>query len=107
MPGVAEAKLARQNTAAAMLVWQRLASDAALPRFYRDTARRRIPETKRLEQGLRGRDPTAYRVQLPMLSEHWCWHPKIRELPRRRSFTRRSPVRCPSSTAGYELQHGD
>ena len=69
MLGLAEVALARHDFAAAIATWQRLAADAALPWFHGDTARRRILETKRLEQGLRGRDPAAYRVQLPTLPE--------------------------------------
>ena len=67
--GLAEVALARKDNAAAISRWQRLAADSSMPRFHIDTANRRISETKRLEQGLPGRDPAAYRVQLPTLPE--------------------------------------
>ncbi len=67
--GLAETALARQDSAGAMAAWQRLAADAKVPQFYRDTARRCIVEADRRKQGLPGRDPAAYRVQLPVLPE--------------------------------------
>ena len=65
--GLAETALARQDAAAAIAAWERLAADAKLLRFHRDTALRRITETERLRKGLPARDPAAYRVQLPVL----------------------------------------
>ena len=65
MLGLAEVALARRDFTEAKAIWQHLADDATLARFHRDTARRRITETKRIAQGLPARDPTAYRVQLP------------------------------------------
>lgn len=67
--GLAEVSLARKDNAAAISIWQRLVADSSMPRFHIDTANRRISETKRLERGLPGRDPAAYRVQLPTLPE--------------------------------------
>jgi len=65
--GLAEVALARQDTTAAIAAWERLAADTSLLRFHRDTALRRITETKRIQKGLPARDPTSYRVQLPEL----------------------------------------
>ena len=65
MFGLAEVALARREFAAAKAIWQRLTDDAALLKLHRDTARRHIAETKRIEQGLPARDPLAYRMQLP------------------------------------------
>ena len=65
--GLAEAALARQDPNAAIAAWERLAADAKLLRFHRDTALRRIAEVQRLQKGLPARDPTSYRVQLPVL----------------------------------------
>ena len=65
--GLAEVALARQNAAAAIKAWERLAADAKLLRFHRDTALRRIAETERLRQGLPARDPASCCVQLPVL----------------------------------------
>ncbi len=67
--GTAEVALARQDLAAARATWERVAADAGLPGLHRDTARRRMEEAQRLRQGLPGRDPSAYRVQLPALPE--------------------------------------
>jgi hypothetical protein len=67
--GLAEVALARKDNAAAISIWQHLIDDSSMPRFHIDTANRRILETERLEQGLSGRDPAAYRVQLPTLPE--------------------------------------
>jgi len=67
--GLAEVALARKDNAAAISIWQSLAADSSMPRFHLDTANRRILETKRLGQGLPGRDAGAYRVQLPTLPE--------------------------------------
>ena len=69
MLGRAEAALARHDTNGALSLWQRLAADVTLPPSHRDSARRRIAETKRIERGLPARDPVAYRVGLPMLPE--------------------------------------
>ncbi len=65
--GLADVALAHQDIAAANAAWDHLAADATLPALYRDSARRRIAETQRLQQGLPQRDPAAYRVQLPAL----------------------------------------
>lgn len=65
--GLAEVSLARQDAAAAIAAWKRLAADSKLLRFHRDTALRRIAETGRLRKGLPARDPASYRVQLPVL----------------------------------------
>ncbi len=65
--GLAEVSLARQDTTEAIVVWKRLAADARLLRFHRDTALRRIEEAERLQKGLPARDPASYRVQLPEL----------------------------------------
>lgn len=67
--GLAETALARNDADAAIAAWQRLAEDATLLWFHRDTARRRIAETKRLQQGRHARDPMAYRESLPKLPE--------------------------------------
>lgn len=63
--GLAEVALARQDATAAIAAWRRLATDTSLLRFHRDSALRRIKETKRIQKGLPARDPTYYRVQLP------------------------------------------
>lgn len=63
--GLAEVAMARQDTAAAVAAWGRLAADPTLLRFHRETAERRIAETKRLDRGLPARDPAAYRETLP------------------------------------------
>jgi len=64
MLGLAETVLAQGDFAQAKKTWQRLADDAMMLRFHRDTARRRIIETNRIEQGMPPRDPAMYRVQL-------------------------------------------
>ncbi|MEJ2702795.1 MAG: right-handed parallel beta-helix repeat-containing protein [Sedimentisphaerales bacterium] len=69
MLGLAEVALARKDFDAADAIWKRLADDATMLRFHRETARRLIAETKRIQQGLPARDPDAYRVQLPTLPE--------------------------------------
>jgi hypothetical protein len=65
--GLAEIALTRMDTAAAIEAWKRLAADKNLLWFHRDTALRRITETKRLQKGLPARDPVSYRAQLPVL----------------------------------------
>jgi hypothetical protein len=65
--GLAEVALARQDSNAAIAAWKRLAADANLLWFHRDTALRRIAEAERLQKGLPARDPASYRVQLPVL----------------------------------------
>ena len=65
MLSLAEAALARGDFAQAKEVWQRLTDDTTMLRFHRDTARRRIVETNRIEQGLPTRDPVMYHAQLP------------------------------------------
>jgi hypothetical protein len=65
--GLGETAMARRDFDSAIAVWQRLESDVTVPRYHRDTARRRIAEAKRIQQGLPARDPDAYRVQLPIL----------------------------------------
>ena len=67
--GLAQTAVARRDFDSAIAVWQRLESDAAVLRFHRDTARRRIAEARRIRQGLPARDPDMYRVQLPILPE--------------------------------------
>lgn len=67
--GLAEVAVARQDRAGAVAAWERLAADAALLRFHRDTAKRRIDEAKRTARGLAARDPAAYREPLPALPE--------------------------------------
>ena len=67
--GVAQTALARKDVGGAIKAWQQLAGDASLPEAHRDTARRRIAETERIQQGLPGRDPAAYRAELPTLPE--------------------------------------
>lgn len=67
--GLAEVSLARADAARAIAIWERLAAEATLLRFHRETARRRIKEANRVGQGLPARDPAAYRVQLPMMPE--------------------------------------
>ncbi|MBN2477312.1 MAG: right-handed parallel beta-helix repeat-containing protein [Pirellulales bacterium] len=67
--GVAETAWTQNDIVGATSAWQQLAADASLPRAHRDTARRRIAETQRIRKGLPGRDPAAYRVQLPTLPE--------------------------------------
>jgi len=62
MLGQADVALKKQNVAQAKTIWQRLADDATLLRFHRDTARRRILE-------LPARDPAQHRIQLPELPE--------------------------------------
>jgi len=62
--GLGETALARRDFAQAKQTWQRLTDDTTMLRFHRDTARRRIIETNRIEQGLPARDLAAYRVQL-------------------------------------------
>jgi len=69
MLGSAEVALARDDSAAAISVWQRVDADGTLLRYHRETARRRISEAKRIQQRLPGRNPTDYRVKLPVLSE--------------------------------------
>ncbi|MFH1498192.1 MAG: right-handed parallel beta-helix repeat-containing protein [Verrucomicrobiota bacterium] len=69
MLGLAQVALARQDAGAAVAAWERMAGDSTLPRFFRDTAGRRISQTERLRQGLAGRDPAAYRARLPVLPE--------------------------------------
>ncbi|MCX5646384.1 MAG: right-handed parallel beta-helix repeat-containing protein [Phycisphaerae bacterium] len=69
MLGMAEVASARQDFAAASVMWERVASDTGLPPLHRDTARRRLAEAQRLRQGLAGRDPAAYRAELPVLPE--------------------------------------
>ena len=65
--GLGEVALAGQDATAAIAAWERLAADAELLRFHRDTALRRIAEANRLQKGLAARDPASYRVQLPVL----------------------------------------
>ncbi len=65
--GLAETALARSDTAGAIAAWERLAGDEALLRYHRETAKRRIMEVKRVQQGLAARDPLAYRETLPEL----------------------------------------
>jgi hypothetical protein len=67
--GAAETALARKDSAGAIKAWQDLAGDASLPQVHRDAAGRRIVETQRIQKGLPGRDPAAYREQLPILPE--------------------------------------
>lgn len=67
--GLADVNLAKRDTAEAIAVWERLEADAALLRFHRDIAKRRIAETRRIAQGLPARDPKAYREPLPLLPE--------------------------------------
>ncbi|MEN6332918.1 MAG: right-handed parallel beta-helix repeat-containing protein [Phycisphaerales bacterium] len=67
--GLAETATARGDSPAATAAWQRLAADATVPPLYRDTAQRRLTEAERQKRGLAGRDPAAYRVQLPSLPE--------------------------------------
>jgi hypothetical protein len=69
MLGLAQTATARGDSAAAMTAWQRLAVDTAVPPLYRNTAQRSLAEAERRKQGLPGRDPAAYRVQLPALPE--------------------------------------
>ena len=65
--GLAEVALAQQDFNEAIAIWERLAANATLLKFHRDTALRRIAEAKRLQKGLPARDPVTYRVQLPEL----------------------------------------
>ena len=67
--GLARAAVARDDARGAISVWQRMVDDATLLRFHRDTAKRYIEETKRVERGLPARDPAAYRESLPALPE--------------------------------------
>ncbi len=67
--GLADVAVARQDTAGAITAWQRAAGDTIIPQFFRDTARQSIAEAERREHGLPGRNPAAYRVQLPTLAE--------------------------------------
>lgn len=67
--GLAQTATARGDTTAAAAAWQRLAADATVSPLYRDTAQRSLAEAERRKQGLPGRDPAAYRVQLPSLPE--------------------------------------
>lgn len=67
MFGLAEVALARQDATAAIAAWERLAADARLLQFHRDTALRHIAEAERLQKGLPARDLASYRVQLPVL----------------------------------------
>jgi len=69
MLGLADTALARNDPAAAIAAWKRLAADATLPSAHRETARRRIAETERRQKGLPDRDPAAYRANLPALPE--------------------------------------
>ncbi|MCC6444373.1 MAG: right-handed parallel beta-helix repeat-containing protein [Armatimonadetes bacterium] len=65
--GSAEAEMGLKNVSGAVAVWKRLAADAGLPQLHRDIALRLIDETNRIRKGKPGRDPAAYRVQLPRL----------------------------------------
>ena len=67
--GQAEVALARDDVAAAMNLWGRMAADDTLLRFHRDIARRRITEIQRVRQGLPAYDPAAHREVLPELPE--------------------------------------
>jgi len=67
--GLAQTATTRGDSTAATAAWQRLASDESVSPLYRDMAKRWLAETERRKQGLPGRDPTAYRVQLPSLPE--------------------------------------
>lgn len=67
--GLAEVAAARQDYAAAVAAWNRLAEDESLLPFHRESARRRISETERLSRGLTARDPQAYREKLPLLPQ--------------------------------------
>jgi len=67
--GLAKTALARGEDDEAIAAWEALAADTTLLRFHRDTARRYIAETRRVERGLPARDKTAYRAQLPVLPE--------------------------------------
>ena len=51
----------------ALAIWQRLAEDSSAPLSYRDEARRRIDEARRMAQGLPARDQAEYRAELPAL----------------------------------------
>lgn len=67
--GEAEASLGAGDRAAALQQFISLANNSAFPRWARDLAERRATETKRMGQGLPGRDPEAYRLKLPELPE--------------------------------------
>ncbi|HNS20310.1 MAG TPA: right-handed parallel beta-helix repeat-containing protein [Sedimentisphaerales bacterium] len=67
--GLADTAVARRDSAGAVAAWRRAAADATVPPFFRDTAQRCLAEAERRKRGLPGRDPAAYRVQLPMLPE--------------------------------------
>ena len=67
--GLAEVAMAQKDARRAMATWKRLAADEGLIRFHRNTARRRVEETERLQKGLPARDPASYREQLPKLPE--------------------------------------
>jgi Right handed beta helix region len=67
--GLAESALARNDTASALKIWQRIADDNLLPRLHRDIARNRLLEARRKERGFPGRDANDYRVQLPSVPE--------------------------------------
>ncbi|MBN1852398.1 MAG: right-handed parallel beta-helix repeat-containing protein [Pirellulales bacterium] len=64
--GLAEAASVEGGTAS-IAAWERLATETAVPQFFRDEARRRIAEAQRRRQSLPGRDPAAYRAPLPEL----------------------------------------
>jgi hypothetical protein len=67
--GLAEVALSKKNFAQAIETWKRLTADEKLLRFHRETASRRIEQTKRLEKGLPARDPNSYRIRLTPLPE--------------------------------------
>lgn len=67
--GFAQTATTRGDSTTANTAWQRLAADKSVPRLYQDMAKRWLAEEDRRKQGWLGRDPIAYRVQLPSLPE--------------------------------------
>jgi hypothetical protein len=63
----AEAQASSKNRPKALATYQSMASDAQLPTFQRDEAKRRIQELERPGRGEKVRDPLAYRASLPTL----------------------------------------
>jgi hypothetical protein len=65
--GLAQASWIRRDTAHAITVWHQLAKDPTIARAFRDRADMRIKAAQRIQQGLPGHDPAAYRATLPTI----------------------------------------
>src|SRR5512133_523189 len=65
--GSAQTALARGDGRHALQIWRQIATNQAWPKWQRDLAQRRALETERGLSGRPERDPTAYRMSLPVL----------------------------------------